>query len=317
MKIVVLEEKTVVNGSDDVSFDEVCSLGETTLYPLTPDDKIIEYVGDAEAVLCNKTVFTREIMAACPNLKYIGLCATGYNNIDTAAASELGITVTNCPAYSTDAVAQQVFSYILCFMSKTDIYNKDVHDGGWIRSDTFSYFTFPTYELAGQTIGIIGYGSIGRKVAKIANAFGMNVIVSTRTPRTDDTVEFVSTEAIFRRSDIISLHCPLTPQTAGLVNMDMLKLCKPSAIIINTSRGPAVNENDLAQALKDGIIAGAGLDVVSKEPMLPDNPLMGAPNCIITPHVAWAPVQTRKRLLKIAAENLRAYIGGKPVNKVN
>ncbi|MBQ8569388.1 MAG: D-2-hydroxyacid dehydrogenase [Oscillospiraceae bacterium] len=317
MKIAVLEEKTVVGGSDSVNFDEIRSLGDTVCYPLTPADKIVEYIGDAEAVLCNKTVFTREIMEACPNLKYIGICATGYNNIDVTAAAELGITVCNCPSYSTGAVAQQVFSYILHFMSKTAAYDADVHNGGWIRSDTFSYFTFPTYELEGMTIGIIGYGSIGRKVAQIADAFGMKVIVSTRTIREDNIAEFVSQEELFRRSDIISLHCPLTAETEGLISMDKLKLCKPTAILINTARGPAVNEHDLAEALKQGIIAGAGLDVISSEPMKHDNPLMEAPNCVITPHVAWAPVQTRERLMKIVAENLRAYINGSPVNKVN
>lgn len=315
MKIILLEEKTVSQG--DVSLDGFKALGQVTGYPLTPQDKVAERVGDAEAVIINKTVFTREIMEKCPNLRYIGLCATGFNNVDTKAAAELGITVCNVPAYSTSAVAQQVFSYVLHFASRTADYNADVQSGGWVRSDTFSYFTIPTFELSGMTMGIIGFGSIGSAVARIAKAFGMNVIASTRTPKTAEGVSFVSTEEVFKCADFISLHCPLTDETRGLVNMERLRLCKPTAYIINTSRGPAVNEKDLAEALNSGIIAGAGLDVVETEPMKADNPLLGAKNCIITPHVAWAPVQTRERLIAAAVDNLRSFIDGAPKNKVN
>lgn len=315
MKIILLEEKTVSQG--DISLDGFKALGQVTGYPLTPQDKVAERVGDAEAVIINKTVFTREIMEKCPKLRYIGLCATGYNNVDTRAAAELGITVCNVPAYSTSAVAQQVFSYVLHFASRTADYNSDVQNGGWVRSDTFSYFTIPTFELSGMTMGIIGFGSIGSAVAHIASAFGMKVIASARTPKTAEGVSFVSTEEVFRCADFISLHCPLTEETRGLVNRDTLRLCKPSAYIINTSRGPVVNENDLADALKSGIIAGAGLDVVETEPMKADNPLLGVKNCIITPHVAWAPVQTRERLIAAAVDNLRSFIDGTPKNKVN
>lgn len=315
MKIILLEEKTVSQG--DVSLDEFSALGEVTGYPLTPQDKVIERTKNAEAVIINKTVFTREIMEKCPRLRYIGLCATGYNNVDIKAAAELGITVCNVPAYSTMAVAQQVFSYVLHFASRTADYNADVQSGGWIRSDTFSYFAIPTFELSGMTMGIIGFGSIGSAVSHIARSFGMNVIASTRTPKTADGVTLVTTEEVFKNADFISLHCPLTESTKGLVNMKMLKLCKPSAYIINTSRGPVVNEHDLAQALNSGIISGAGLDVVETEPMKADNPLLGAKNCLITPHVAWAPVQTRQRLIAAAAENLRSFINGTPKNKVN
>lgn len=315
MEIVLLEEKTVTQG--DVSLDEFRTLGNVRSYPLTPQDKLIEYIGDAEAAICNKTIFTRDVISACPKLKYIGLCATGYNNIDIVAANEFGVTVCNVPEYSTAAVAQQVFSYVLAFASRTAEYNNDVHNGGWIRSDTFSYFTIPTYELAGLTMGIIGFGSIGSAVAKIASAFGMKVIAATRTPKAADGVEFTDIDTVFSKADFISLHCPLTDKTKGLVNMDKLRLCKPSAVVINTSRGPVVNEEDLAYALNNDIIAGAGVDVISVEPMVEDNPLMNAKNCIITPHVAWAPVQTRQRLVKIAAENLRSFIEGHPCNKVN
>lgn len=315
MKIVLLEEKTVTQG--DVSLDEFRTIGEVRGYPLTPQEKLVEYIGDADAAICNKTVFTREVMKKCPNLKYIGLCATGYNNIDIDAANDLGITVCNVPAYSTRAVAQQVFSYILHFASRTADYNADVHDGGWVRSDTFSYFTIPTFELSGLTMGIIGFGSIGSTVAEIAKAFGMKVIAATRSPKTAAGVEFTDIDTVFAESDFISVHCPLTEQTKGLVNMERLKKCKPSAYIINTARGPVVNEQELAEALDSGIIAGAGVDVVSVEPMKADNPLLKAKNCIITPHVAWAPVQTRERLIAIAADNLRKFAEGHPQNTVN
>ncbi len=315
MKIVILEAATV--SKNDVSFEEIYRLGEVREYPLTPVDKIVEYVGDAEAVLCNKTPFTAEVLEACPNLKYIGLCATGYNNIDVAAATRLGITVCNAPAYSNAAVAQQVFSFILRYTNRTSAYNRFVHNGGWIRSETFSAFEYPITELAGKTLGIIGYGRIGRQVAKIAHAFDMNVIVNTRTAKQDSSVKFVGLKELLAKSDIITLHCPLTDETNGLIDLDALKLCKPSAIIINTSRGAVINEADLAYALENDIIAGAGLDVLCEEPMSADNPLLNAKNCIITPHIAWAPIDTRKRLITIVADNLSAFINGKPINTVN
>lgn len=315
MKIVILEAATV--SKNDVSFEEIYRLGEVREYPLTPVDKVVEYVGDAEAVLCNKTPFTAEVLEACPNLKYIGLCATGYNNIDVAAATRLGITVCNAPAYSNAAVAQQVFSFILRYTNRTSAYNRFVHNGGWIRSETFSAFEYPITELAGKTLGIIGYGRIGRQVAKIAHAFDMNVIVNTRTAKQDSSVKFVGLKELLAKSDIITLHCPLTDETNGLIDLDALKLCKPSAIIINTSRGAVINEADLAYALENDIIAGAGLDVLCEEPMSADNPLLNAKNCIITPHIAWAPIDTRKRLITIVADNLSAFINGKPINTVN
>lgn len=315
MKIVILEAATV--SKNDVSFEEIYRLGEVREYPLTPVDKIVEYVGDAEAVLCNKTPFTAEVLEACHNLKYIGLCATGYNNIDVAAATRLGITVCNAPAYSNAAVAQQVFSFILRYTNRTSAYNRFVHNGGWIRSETFSAFEYPITELAGKTLGIIGYGRIGRQVAKIAHAFDMNVIVNTRTAKQDSSVKFVGLKELLSKSDMITLHCPLTDETNGLIDLDALKLCKPTAILINTSRGAVINEADLAYALDNDIIAGAGLDVLCEEPMSADNPLLNAKNCIITPHIAWAPIDTRKRLITIVADNLSAFINGKPINTVN
>ncbi|MBQ2823517.1 MAG: D-2-hydroxyacid dehydrogenase [Oscillospiraceae bacterium] len=315
MKIVMLEASTV--SRNDISFEEIYKLGEVTEYPLTPVDRIVEYIGDAEAVLCNKTPFTAEVLEKCPNLKYIGVCATGYNNVDIEAANRLGITVCNVPAYSDSSVAQQVFSYILRYSNRTAAYNRFVHDGGWVRSETFSAFEFPTTELAGKTLGIVGYGRIGRTVAKIAHAFNMNVIVNTRTAKQDSTVKFTDLKELLQKSDFITLHCPLTPETEQLINLDALKLCKPTAVLINTSRGGVINEADLAYALNNGIIAGAGLDVLCQEPMAADNPLLNADNCIITPHVAWAPLEARQRLMKIVADNLAAYKQGRPINTVN
>lgn len=315
MKIVILEAATISKG--DISFDPVYKLGEVIEYPLTPTSEIVRYVGDAEAALCNKTPFTSDILKECKKLKYIGVCATGYNNIDLKTASELGITVTNVPAYSTESVAQQVFSFILHFANKIFMYNDFVNDGGWVRSETFSAFAFPTVELAGKTIGIIGYGGIGQAVARIANAFGMNVIINTRTVKPDASANYVTLPELFKKSDFITVHCPLTDKTEGLINKDLLKLCKPSAVLINTSRGAIVNEDDLAYALNNGIIAGVGLDVLCTEPMSKNCPLLGVSNCVITPHVAWAPYETRERLVKTVADNLRAYQNGKAVNKVN
>ena len=314
MKIAILEAKTVSRG--DISFEEIYKLGEVAEFPLTPVENILRNIGDAEAVLCNKTPFTAEILRACPKLKYIGLCATGYNNVDIETCRELGITVSNVPAYSTSAVAQQVFSFILHFASRTSQYVDFVKDGGWIRSETFSDFRFPISELAGKTLGIIGYGSIGRKVAVIAEAFDMKVIVNTRTAKQDSSVKFVPLKELFRESDFITAHCPLTEDTNGLICKELLELCKPSCIVINTSRGAVVNEADLADALNRGRIAGAALDVLCEEPMSESTPLLNAKNCIITPHIAWAPLETRQRLVKTVYENLKAFIDGSPVNTV-
>lgn len=314
MKIVMLEAAILTSG--DISFEPLYALGEVIEYPLTPDDKIVEYIGDAEAVLCNKTPFTAEILRACPNLKYIGVCATGYNNIDLDVCKELGIVVSNAPAYSTEAVAQQVFSFILHFANKTADYFELVKEGGWIRSKLFSNFAYPTMELSGKTIGIIGYGSIGRNVAKIAHAFNMNVIVNTRTAKQDSTVKFVGLPELFSKSDIITAHCPLTDATFNIINADVLKLCKPSTILINTSRGAVINENDLAFALNNDIIAGAGLDVLTIEPMSHTSPLIGAKNCVITPHVAWTSFETRSRLVNMVIDNLKAFLEDFPLNVV-
>ncbi len=316
MKIVITDWKTVVN-NNDISDECFKKYGEVQTYQLTPPELLIERIKDADAVLCNKVVITSEIIEKCPNLKYIGLFATGYNNIDIKKASEKGIAVCNAGSYSTDAVAQHTFAHILAHYNRISQYNSSVENGDWIESETFSYFPYPVYELSGKTIAVIGYGSIGKKVAEIADAFGMNVIVSTRTVPQSCKYEVVSIEEAFERADVLTLHCPLTEQTKGMVNLERLKKMKNSAILINTSRGAAVVEKDLTYALNNGIIAGAGLDVLEYEPMLESNPLRNAKNCNVTPHTAWAGYETRKRLVGIVEDNLSAFISGNPRNKIN
>lgn len=315
MKIVILDKKTVTEG--DISLEAIESLGEVKVYNLTSKEEIMDHVGDAEIVLCNKVVLHADAINSCKNLKMIGVFATGYNNVDLEAAKKRGIVVCNAPAYSTDSVAQHVFAFLLHIMNKIATYDNDVHERKWINSDTFTYFPHPITEIAGLTMGIIGYGSIGRKVAGIAKAFGMKVIVYTRTPKNDLDVEFVTEDEIFTKSDILSIHCPLTDETRGLVDMINLKKMKPTAILINTARGPVVEEEALAEALNQGMIAGAGIDVLSREPMRADNPLLGAKNCVITPHIAWAPKQARERLISIVADNIKHYIDENPINVVN
>ncbi|MBQ6902143.1 MAG: D-2-hydroxyacid dehydrogenase [Oscillospiraceae bacterium] len=315
MKITVLDRNTVTN--EDISFDAIEALGEVTYYDVLPPEGIPQAIEDADAVICNKANLNREIISSAKRLKYIGLFATGYNNIDTEAAKERGIVVCNAPGYSTEAVAQLTFSMILALAGSFCDYTASTRAGGWIKSDTFSYFPFPLTELKDKTLGIFGYGSIGRQVAKIGRAFNMNVIVYTRTPSKCTDAENVSMEELFSRSDYLTLHAPLTPETAKIINRDTLALMKKSAYLINTSRGGAIDETALADALNNGDIAGAGLDVLTVEPMLEDNPLRTAKNCLITPHIAWAPVETRMRLIEIVAENIKAFINGAPVNVVN
>ncbi len=315
MKIVILDRNTVTNG--DVSFAEIEALGEVTYFDVLLPEELVNAIGDAEVVICNKAYLDREIIEACPRLRYIGLFATGYNNIDTECAKERGIVVCNVPGYSTEAVAQLTFSMILALSGSFCDYTNSTRAGGWIKSQTFSYFPFPLRELKGKTLGIFGYGSIGRQVAKIARAFNMEVITCTRTPSKVENAEAVSRDELFMRSDFLSLHAPLTPETTKMINSETLAMMKPTAYLINTSRGGAIDEEALADALNNGRIAGAGLDVLSVEPMLPDNPLRTAKNCLITPHIAWAPVETRIRLITMVAENIRAFAENSPINVVN
>ena len=315
MKICILDWTTVTSG--DISSDIFREFGEIKCYELTDNEHAAEYIGDADMVLCNKVLITDDVIKKCPNLKYIGLFATGYNNIDLKSASEHGITVCNAGSYSTDAVAQQTFAYILDHYSRISQYDKFVKNDGWINSKTFSKFPIKTMELSGKTISIIGFGSIGKAVAKIADAFGMKVLVNTRTAPVNCPYETVSLKNAFKRADILTVHCPLTEQTAGIINAENLSLMKCNAIVINTARGGIVKEQELADALNSGRISAAYLDVLVNEPMSPETPLKTAKNCVITPHTAWAPLETRLRLINIVCSNIKAFLNGSPVNKVN
>ncbi len=314
-KIVVLDADTITGG--DVSLKAITSLAHTEIYGYTEPDRIAKRIGDAEIVLTNKCKITREVMAECPDIKYIGVFATGYNNIDIEAAKERGVVVSNVPGYSTDSVAQHTFALILHYYSSVAAYDKTVKEGDWCYSKLFTYFNIPLFELSGKTIGIIGYGAIGRAVAKIARAFNMNVNVCTRTyPKDDSGIRVCSLEELLRDSDIVTLHCPLNDGTKELINASTLSLMKKSAILINTSRGGVINEIDLADALNSGKIAAAGVDVLTNEPMDTECPLRNAQNCYFTPHIAWAPLETRQRLIGMVKDNLLAYISGKPINNV-
>ncbi|MGN0597644.1 MAG: D-2-hydroxyacid dehydrogenase [Ruminiclostridium sp.] len=314
MKIVITDSATVTKG--DISFSSLAKYGTVIRYDLTPPEKLNERIRGAEMIICNKTVITAETMAACPTLKYIGLFATGYNNVDIEYAKAHGIAVCNAPAYSTDGVAQHTFALILEHYNRVCEYNKTVAEGDWVKSKTFSYFPLPIGELRDKTIGIVGFGSIGKQVAKIALAFNMKVLVNTRTPSDNKDVEFVSFEDLLQKSDIITFHCPLAPQTNKLMNKAAFEKVKQNALIINTARGPIIDETALREALDSGKIMGAGIDVLESEPMSADCKLLGAPNCIITPHVAWAGLETRERLMGIVEENIKMFLEGKTQNNV-
>lgn len=318
MKIVVLDGCAANSG--DISWDSLAQYGELTVYDRTDDADVIARIGDAELITTNKTVIDRHAMESCPKLKYIGVLATGYNVVDLDAAKEHGIVVTNVPAYSTDAVAQFTFALLLELANQVGVHNSSVKDGGWVRSKDFSYSVMPTMELYGKTMGIIGYGSIGHRVADIAHAFGMKVLVSSRTEKKlpeGGWIRWVSREELFAEADVISIHCPLFPETKGMINRETIGLMKRTTLVINTARGGCIVEQDLADALNSGRIAGAAVDVVSQEPMKEDNPLLTAKNIIITPHIAWAPREVRQRLLQIAGDNMGAFLAGHPINVVN
>jgi glycerate dehydrogenase len=301
-----------------LSWDELHNLGACAIYDRTPEAQIIERLEGVQAALTNKVPFDRELINALPALKYIGVTATGYNIIDLEAANEKGITVTNVPAYSTPSVAQSVFALLLELTNHTSHYAQVSRDGTWTRSPDFCYLDKPTVELAGLTMGIVGFGNIGRAVAALAMAFGMKVLVSVRTPRDlPSGIETVDIDELFPRSDVVSLHCPLTPETQHLVNAERLALMKRGAFLINTSRGPLVDDAALAQALNAGKILGAGIDVLTEEPPRDGNPLLAARNCVVTPHIAWATRAARQRLLNAVVENLRAYQNGISLNVVN
>lgn len=316
MKIVILDSETVSKG--DVSLEGITSICDCEVFGYTPNEEVADRIGDADIVICNKCLITQEVFEKCKNLKLVCLFATGYNNVDLEAATRHGACVCNVPAYSTESVTQHTFAFILGFFSRISEYAKTVDNGDWINYKLFSYFYMPTAEIAGKTIGIIGYGTIGKRVAQIARAFGMKVLAYTRTPgQNSEEVSFVTLTELLKESDVVTLHCPLTENTKELINKDTLSMMKKSALLVNTSRGGVINEQDLAQALEDEIIAGACLDVLTQEPMREDCPLYRAKNCTITPHIAWAPKQTRERLLTVVEDNVKSWISGKPKNKVN
>ena len=314
MRIVVTDAATVVGNGIDVEF--LKEFGEVTVYDLTPDERLIPRLQGADAVICNKTRITAAVMAACPTLKYVGLFATGFNNIDVAYAAAHGVTVCNVPGYSTEAVAQHTFALLLAITDRVHEYNETVAQGDWVRSRTFACFPIPLAELCGKTIGIVGYGAIGRRVGDMARAFGMKVLVHGRRPIPDTDVEQVPFEELLRRSDVVSMHCPLNADSEGMMDAVAFAAMKEGAIFINTSRGGLVDEQALRAALDSGHLLGAGVDVLQVEPMTADCPLYGAPRCIITPHIAWAGVETRRRLMGVVAENIRRYLAGNPINKV-
>ena len=319
MKLVILD--AYAENPGDLSWDWLKNVVEEyEIYDITPPEKVIERSIDADILVTNKTVLTADILSQLPKLRYISTLATGYNVIDTAYAREKGITVSNIPAYSTDGVAQLVFALILEIVNHVALHNKSVKEGDWCKSEHFCYWKAPIAELAHKTLGIVGFGKIGSAVAQIANAFGMNVIAyspNTRTYSGFGEVTFKTLDEVIAESDFISLHCPLTDNTNGLVNMEFLKKMKKTAILINTSRGPVINEADLKKALDEGIIAAAGVDVLSAEPAREDNPLLTCENCIITPHIAWASFEARSRLMSIFKSNVEAFVANKPINVVN
>lgn len=316
MKLVVLDSYAAV--SNDLTLDGLNQFCDSlSVYDRTPPELTVERIGDAEMVIVNKTVLSKEVLSKCPNVKYIGLFATGYNIIDIDYARERGIVVSNAPAYSTAGVAQLTFALILQFYNMVDKHDRMVHEGQWQNCIDFCFYDRGISELQGKTIGIIGFGAIGKKVAQLANAFDMNVLVHSRTVYTEYTnVSFVSLDTLLQNSDIVSLHCPLFKETEKMINKQALDKMKSSSIIINTSRGGMVDEQALADALNSGKIKGAGIDVVSVEPILSGNPLLTAKNCVITPHIAWAGKETRERLIGIVCENVKSFLDGKPKNNV-
>lgn len=314
MKIVVLDGYAENPG--DLSWEWLGEYGEYTIYDRTPADKVVERATDCDVVFTNKTVLGKDKLEKLENLKYIGLLSTGFNVVDWEYCKGKNIPVCNIPTYSTDAVAQCVFAHILEHTNAVAAHSASVHAGDWAACADFCYQVAPLWELKGKTMGIIGFGKIGKAVADLAAAFGMNVLALTNHPAPYGKVEFTDKATLLAKSDFVTLHCPLTPETTGMVNADFLKAMKRGAMIINTSRGPVIDEQALADALKNGTIAAAGIDVMCVEPPRADNPLFGLKNITITPHIAWAGFETRERLMGICKENLKAYAQGKPQNLV-
>lgn len=316
MKMVVLDGYTLCPG--DLRMDALEQLGEVAFYDRTAQEEIVGRIGDAPVVLTNKARITREVMEACPQIRYIGVLATGYNVVDIAAAKERGIVVTNVPAYSTQAVAQHTMALLLASMSRVSEYNARVKRGDWCASPDFCFFAGPMEEIAGKTLGIVGFGHIGQAVARAALGLDMRVIVHTRTPKVGfEVVRFAAMDELLAQSDVITLHCPLTAQTQGLIGGEAIAQMKDGVRVINTARGPLVDGRAMAEALARGRVACYMADVMETEPPEKENPLLLAPNTILTPHVAWAPRQTRERLMEIAINNVRAFLAGAPQNVVS
>jgi glycerate dehydrogenase len=317
MKIVVLDGYTLNPG--DLSWEGLKALGDCTVYDRTPEDKVIERIGDAEVIFVNKIHITKEILNQT-NIKYIGVLATGYNVIDIDAAREKGILVSNIPTYGTASVAQMVFALLLEICHHVGAHDIAVKSGEWTQKSDFCFWNYPLIELADKTMGIIGYGRIGQAAGQIAQAFGMKVLAYKQHPNKElesNTMKFVELDELFAASDIISLHCPLVESTKGIINKNNISKMKDGVILINTSRGPLIVEEDLAEALNSGKVYAAGVDVVSIEPIQAENPLLKAKNIFITPHIAWAPIEARRRLMNIAVNNLVTFLKGKPENIVN
>lgn len=318
MKIVILDGYTLNPG--DLSWEGFEKLGEVTCYDRTELKDIVSRIGDAEAVITNKTPLTKETFDACPNIKFVGVLATGYNVVDVAAAKDKGIPVTNIPTYGTAAVSQFVFALLLEICHHVQEHSSAVYKGDWESCPDFCFWNHPLIELADKTIGFVGFGRIGQQAAKIAQGFSMNVLAYDAYPNKDlenENLKYVDLDTLYAESDVISLHCPLFESTEGMINKDSIAKMKDGVIIINTSRGPLIVEDDLAAALESGKVKAAGVDVVSTEPIKGDNVLLKAPNCFITPHIAWAPLEARARLLQTAVDNLAAFIKGDVINKVN
>lgn len=314
MKIVLTDAQTVLDNL--VNADILKQFGEVEEYGLLHYDEVAEKIADADMVVCNKTLLDKNTLRLAKNLKYIGLFATGYNNIDIDYCKGHNIAVCNAGSYSTNAVAQHTFALILEHFNNTANYNKYVQDGLWKRSKTFSPFVYPLSELAGKTLGIVGFGNIGKAVAKIANAFEMRVIAYNRSEKLADGVEFVSFETLLEQSDIVSVHCPLNSESQDLFDKNAFAKMKKGALFVNTARGGVMVEQDLYNALESNHLGGAAIDTLKVEPMEEDCILMGAKNCIMTPHIAWAPVETRVRLMNIVADNIRAFLNGTPQNRI-
>jgi len=318
LKGVLLEAGAIDHG--DISFAEIDELVDLTVYENTTEDDKYEHIGDAEVVFVNKVIMDEELFEKCPNIKYVGVCATGYNVVDLEAARKRGVVVTNVPAYSTDSVVQHTWALLLEIACNVASHDESVKKGDWIKSETFCYWKNPSMELSGKTMGIVGYGNIGSKVARIALDFGMKVLVFTAHPEkyaNEENVVFAGMDEVFANSDIVSLHCPLTDETEKIIKKENIDKMKEGVIIINVSRGGLVNEVDLAQALECGKVKAAAVDVVSVEPMKEDNPLFKAKNILITPHMAWASVEARTRLVNVVADNYKNFLKGIRVNVVN